>query len=310
MSAVKRARTAPMEAGMEENWLVYVNGEMVTAQEATLSVFDRGFLYGDAVFEGLRCHDGRIFKLTEHTERLFRSAAAVGITVPMTRQAFNDAVKRAVRANGFANAHIRPQVSRGVAWKLGLDARNASNPNVVIIVRPIGKSMFETEQGLKLASVSVRKIPAASIDPRIKSCNYLVNILARAEAVASGADEAIMFDTQGRLSEGSGDNIFLVRDGRLFTPPVEDALEGITRETVLDLASRLGIDTCQKVLTVYDVYNAAEVFVTGSAAGIMPVAQVDRRAVPSGVPGPVTKRLIAAYEEEVAQLGEPIDVTG
>lgn len=284
---------------MEENWLVYVNGEMVPMKEAKISVFDRGFQYGDGVFEGLRAYDGKIFKLKEHTDRLFRSARAIGIVMPITKEEFNDAVKRVIRENGFRDAHIKPQVTRGIAWKLGLDPRNTTAPNIVIPARPIGKSMFEADKGFKLAVVSVRKIPAMCLDPRVKSINYLVNILARMEAIASGADEAIMLDIHGYVSEGAGDNIFLVKNGELYTPEVQDALEGITRQTVIELAVRMGIKVHETRLTLYDVYNADEVFITGSGAGIVPVTEVDKRIVPSQGIGRVTKLISDAYDEEV-----------
>jgi branched-chain amino acid aminotransferase len=290
---------------MEENWLVYLNGEMVPLQDAKISVFDRGFQYGDSVFEGLRCYDGRIFKLNEHTDRLYRSAQAIGIAIPMSKEEFSSAVKRVVRENGFQNAHIKPIVSRGVAWKLGLDPKNTTEPTIVILARPIGRSMFEEGTGFKLASVSVRKIPAACFDPRVKSCNYLANILARSEAVASGAHEALMLDLNGYVAEGAADNVFLVKGEGLYTSSVQDALEGITRETVIDLARRHGMPVHEARLTIYDVYNADEIFVSGSAAGIVAVTEVDGRIVSGGKAGPVTRKLSDAYDEEVKR-GEPV----
>lgn len=287
-----------------ENWKVYVNGEMVLWNEAKISVFDRGFQYGDGVFEGLRSYDGRIFKLREHTERLYRSAQAIGIVIPLTKEEFCDAVKRVIRENGFRNAHIKPQVTRGNAPKLGLDPRNTTGPNVVIPARPIGKSMFDAEKGFMLAAVSVRKVPAMCLDPRIKSLNYLVNILARAEAQASGADEAIMLDIHGYVTEGAGDNLFLVAGAELFTPRVQDALEGITRQTVIEMAQREGIAVHQTRLTLYDFYTADEIFATGSGAGIVPVTEIDQRPVSGGKPGEMTRRISRLYDEEVKQ-GEP-----
>jgi branched-chain amino acid aminotransferase len=288
---------------MEENWLVYVNGEMVPMREAKISVFDRGFQYGDGVFEGLRAYDGKIFKLKEHTERLFRSARAVNIPMPITKDEFSKAVKRVVRENKFQDAHIKPQVTRGTAWKLGLDPRNTTAPNIVIPARPIGKSMFEADKGFKLAAVSVRKIPAMCFDPRIKCLNYLANIMARMEAQASGADEAIMLDIHGHVAEGSADNIFLVKNGELYTPSVQDALEGITRETVVELARRMKIKVHEAKMTMYDVYVADEIFVTGSGAGIVGVTEVDKRVISEGKTGPITKKISDVYDAE-AQNGE------
>ena len=288
---------------MEENWLVYVNGEMVPMKEAKISVFDRGFQYGDGVFEGLRAYDGKIFKLREHADRLFRSARAINIQMPITKDEFREAVKRVVRENKFQDAHIKPQVTRGTAWKLGLDPRNTTVPNIVIPARPIGKSMFDADKGFKLAAVSVRKIPAMCFDPRVKSLNYLANIMARMEAQASGADEAIMLDIHGHVAEGSADNIFLIKNGELYTPSVQDALEGITRATVIELAARVKIKVHEAKLTMYDIYVADEIFVTGSGAGIVGVTEVDKRVVSEGKVGQVTKILGDLYDEG-AKKGE------
>lgn len=285
---------------MDEKMKVYVNGELVPLKEAKISVFDRGFQYGDGVFEGLRCYDGRIFKLEEHVLRLFDSARAVHIKMPLSHAEMKEAIKDTIRTNGFKNAHIKPIVTRGYGWRLGLDPKNTTAPNIVIIVRPIAESMYgEAGSGLRLAVVSVRKISAACIDPRIKSLNYLVNILARAEAQASGADEAIMLDIQGYISEGSADNIFLVRRRALWTPPVQSALEGITRQTVIELGKEVSIPTYETLLTLYDIYTADEVFVTGSGAGIVPVTEVDKKPVGGGKPGQITQRLIELYAEAV-----------
>lgn len=292
---------------MDENWKVYINGEIVPLREAKISVFDRGFQYGDGVFEGLRCYEGRIFKLEEHVLRLFNSARAIHIQIPLSLTEMKKAIKETVRVNGFKNAHIKPIVTRGYGWKLGLDPKNTTGPNIVIITRPISESMYgEAASGLRLAAVSVRKIPASCIDPRVKSLNYLANILARAEAQASGADEAIMLDAQGLVSEGSGDNIFLVRRDALWAPPVQFGLEGITRQTVIDLGKEISIPTHDTPLTMYDIYTAEEIFVTGSGAGIVPVIEVDKKPVGDGKIGQITKRLIQSYADAVKK-GEPIE---
>ncbi len=294
-----------MHSTNEEDWKVYVNGDMVAWKDAKISVFDRAFQYGDGVFEGLRCYDGKIFKLREHVDRLFHSASMLGITVPLSRESFCHAVKQVIRENGFMDAHIKPVVSRGTAWKLGLDPRNTTEPTIVIPARPIGKSMFDAEKGFRLASVSVRKTPAMCIDPRVKSCNYLVHILARMEAISSGADEAVIYDINGYIAEGAGDNIFLIKNGILSTPRVQDALEGITRNTIIELACKEKIQICQTRLTSYDLYNADEVFVTGSGAGVIAVTEVDKRPVGNKRMGPLTKKLYDLYEKE-ARNGEPV----
>lgn len=292
---------------MEENWKVYINGEFLPFKEAKLSVFDRGFQYGDGVFEGLRCYEGKIFKLEEHVLRLFDSARAIHIQMPLSHSEMKRAIKETIRVNGFMNAHIKPLVTRGYGWKLGLDPRNTTKPNIVIIARPIAESMYgKAASGLTLAVVSVRKIPAICIDPRIKSLNYLVNILARAEAQASGADEAIMLDPQGFVSEGSGDNIVLVRRGALWTSPVHSGLAGITRQTVMELGQQISLPIYEGPLTMFDVYTADEIFVTGSGAGIVPVVEVDKKPVGDGKAGKITDQLIKLYAEAVKK-GEPIE---
>lgn len=292
---------------MDENWKVYINGDILPLREAKISVFDRGFQYGDGVFEGLRCYDGKIFKLEEHVLRLFDSACAVHIKIPLSHVDMKKAIKETVRANGFRNAHIKPIVTRGYGWKLGLDPKNTSAPNIVIIARPIiGSQYGEAGNGLRLAVVSVRKIPACCIDPRIKSLNYLVNILARAEAQASGADEAIMLDTQGFVSEGTGNNIFLVRRGALWTPPVQSGLEGITRQTVIELGRENSIPIYETRLTIYDIYTADEIFLTGSGAEIVPVVEVDKKCIGDDKVGRITKQIIQSYAEAVKR-GEPIE---
>ena len=292
---------------MEENWKVYINGDIVPMKEAKLSVFDRGFQYGDGVFEGLRCYDGKIFKLEEHVIRLFDSAKAIHIKIPISHAEMKKAIKDTLRVNGFRNAHIKPFVTRGFGWKLGLDPRNTTEPNIAIIAREIAESMYgEASKGLRLAVASVRKIPAACLDPRIKSLNYLVNILARAEAIVSGADECIMLDMQGYISEGSGDNIFLVKRGALLVPPVQFGLEGTTRQTVIEMAKGVSILVHEVTLTMYDAYTADEIFVTGSGAGIVPVVEVDKKPVGDGKTGQVTNQLIRLYAEAVKK-GEPIE---
>jgi len=289
---------------MDKDFLVYVNGEMVPMREAKISVFDRTFQYGDGVFEGIRAYDGRIFKLKEHVDRLYRSAVAIRIEIPLTKAVFCEEIKRVVRENAFKDAHIKPQVSRGNAFNLGLNPLNTTKPNIVIIARPFGESLFEKEC-FKLATASVRKIPPMCLDPRIKSSDYLVPILARFDAINAGADEAIILDAQGYISEGCGDNIFIVKNGNLYTPPVWQVLEGITRETVIEISKREGIIVHETKLTLYDVYTADEVFITGSGAGIVSVTEVDKIVISGGMTGKVTRRIAMLYKEEVKK-GESV----
>ena len=285
---------------------VYINGDLLPADEASISVYDRGFQYGDGIFEGLRCYNGKIFKLKEHVQRLFQSAKAIQMRIPLSHDEMCEAIKTTVRANAILNAHIKPIVTRGYGWKLGLDPHNTTEANIVIIVREIGESMYaQADKGLRLAVVSLRKPPPYCLDPRVKSLNYLLNILARAEAQASGADEALLLDTQGYLAEGSADNIFLVREKMVYTPTLQSALAGITRQTVIDMAVASSIKVFEQSLTQYDLYNADEAFVTGSGAGIASVVQVDGRPVGDGKPGPITQKLIQLYTEVVKE-GEPV----
>jgi branched-chain amino acid aminotransferase len=292
---------------MDENWKVYINGNIVPLKEGKISVFDRGFQYGDGVFEGIRCYDGKIFKLEEHVRRLFDSAEAIHIKIPLSPEEMKKAIKDTVRANGFKNGHMKAFVTRGYGWKMGTDLRNVTTPNIVIFMRPTAESMYgKAASGIRLAVVSVRKIPACCFDPRVKSMNYLANILARAEAQASGADDAIMLDIQGFVSEGTGTNIFLVKRATLWTPLVHSGLEGITRETVIKLAQKIPIPTYETPLTIYDVYTAEEVFMTGSGAGIVPVAEVDKKLVREGKTGPITQKFIQLYADEV-KTGDPVE---
>lgn len=291
----------------KENWKVYINGEIVPLKDAKISVFDRGFQYGEGVFEGIRCYDGKIYKLDEHVQRLFDSARAIHIQIPLSKEDMKKAIKDTARANGFKNAHIKPMVTRGVGWKLGFNPEDVDRPTIVIIERPITGALYGGESGgIRLAVVSVRKIPACCFDPRVKSLNYLANILARIEAQASGADEAIMLDIQGYVSEGTGDNIFLVRRGALWAPPAQSALEGITRRTIISLAKGVSIPAYEALLSMYDVYTADEVFVTGTGAGIIPVIEVDKKPVGDGKPGRITQQIIRLYAEEVKK-GEPFE---
>lgn len=290
-----------------ENWKVYLNGEIVPLKEAKVSVFDRGFQYGEGVFEGIRCYNAKIFKLDEHVQRLFDSARAIHIQLPISKQDMKKAIKDTAKANGFKNAHMKPMVTRGVGWKLGFNPNDVDRPTIAIIERPItGPPYWEPMGGIRLAVVSVRKIPACCFDPRIKSLNYLANIMARIEAQASGANEAIMLDIQGYLAEGTGDNIFLFRRDALLTPPTQSALEGITRQTVMMLAKGASIRTHEALLSMYDVYTADEVFVTGTGTGIIPVIEVDKRPIGDGKPGRITQQLIRLYAEEVKK-GEPFE---
>jgi branched-chain amino acid aminotransferase len=268
---------------------IYINGRLVPQEEAKISVYDHGLLYGDGVFEGLRSYGGKVFRLREHVDRLYSSAKAILLTIPMTPEAMCAAVNDTVRANGITDGYVRLVVTRG-AGSLGLDPNKCSNPQVIIIADTI--SLYPPElyqKGLEIVTVSVVRSHPAALSPRIKSLNYLNNILAKIEGLQAGCIEALMLNHKGEIAECTGDNIFLVRGDMLYTPPIDAGiLEGVTRNAVIELARKAGIAIHQVALTKHDVYIADECFLTGTAAEVVPVVKVDSRTIGSGKPGPVT----------------------
>lgn len=275
---------------------VYVNGGFVPAEAASVSVFDHGFLYGDGVFEGIRVYDGNIFRLRQHITRLYQSAQCILLTPPLTCEALHDAIVETVRRRGLPNQYVRVVISRG-AGDLGLDPRLYRQPTVIIIAdtMTLYPEHFYTH-GLELVTVATRRMPHWALDPRVKSLNYLNNILAKIEAQQAGAMEAVMLNAEGYVAECTADNIFLVRHGRLLTPAVSTgALQGVTRDSVLDLARCLGVDTEEGAYTRYDLYTADECFMTGTGAEIVPVVRIDGRQIGSGVPGPLTAQVRQAF---------------
>jgi branched-chain amino acid aminotransferase len=286
---------------------IYLNGKLVPESEAVVSVFDHGLLYGDGVFEGIRAYHGKVFRLEGHVDRLYRSAAAIALNIPMTREAMAAAVVETCRANGIHDGYIRLIVTRGVG-SLGLNPYLCKEPQVIIIAGAIQlypKELYQT--GMNVVTVGTVRNHVEAINPRIKSLNYLNNVLAKIEAINAGVLECIMLNPQGFVAEASGDNIFVVRGDKLITPPVWcGALEGITREVVMELAPACGLVVKEDVLTRYDLYTADELFLTGTAAEIISVVNVDRRVIGAGKPGPHTLRLLAAFGEETKTTGTPI----
>lgn len=272
---------------------IYVDGKLYAREDAKVSVFDHGFLYGDGVFEGIRVYDGNVFRLKEHIDRLYRSAKTITLEIPLSPEEMTAAVCETVAVNEKKDAYIRLVVSRGDG-DLGIDPAKCKRPTVVIIVAEIALYPKEFyEKGIALVTASVRRIPNDSIDPRIKSLNYLNNILGKLDAKRSGALEAIMLNHQGYVAECTADNLFFVSDGWVKTPDtMQGALSGITRGAVLELAREAGFQTAETVVGLHDLYNADEVFMTGTGAEIVPVIAVDGRRVGEGVPGPVTNRLL------------------
>jgi branched-chain amino acid aminotransferase len=284
--------------------LIYLNGKLVPKEEAKVSVFDHGFLYGDGVFEGIRIYNGKIFKLKEHIERLFYSAHAIDLKPPLTQEELIQATVETVRANNLRDGYIRIVISRGEG-DLGLDPQKCLNPTVVIIADKIAIYPEEVyKKGMKIITVSTRRNSPQALNPNIKSLNYLNNILAKIEANRANVPEAIMLSIEGYVAEATGDNIFIVKNKNLVTPPLHlGVLPGITRQTVIELAKERGIITEEKPFTLYDVYTADECFFTGTAAEIVPVVEVDGRKINGGVPGEITLLLMKDFHEYVKQEG-------
>ena len=286
---------------------VYIDGQFFDEADAKISVFDHGLLYGDGVFEGIRMYHNRIFKLREHIERLYWSAKALLLEIPISQEEMMKVCVDTCRANGLRDGYIRLIVTRGKGT-LGLDPRRCPKPSIVCIASTIQLYPEKYyDEGLNIVTVPTTRNLVNSVNPAIKSLNYLNNILARIEANLAGVEEAIMLNTDGFVAECTGDNIFLLHKGRLLTPPLSaGALYGITRGTVLDCAKELGLPWAEPNLTRYDVYIADEMFLTGTAAEMVPVVRVDGRVIGTGKPGPVTKQLIAAFRAKTAVDGEVI----
>lgn len=277
---------------------VYINGSFYPPEEAKVSVFDHGLLYGDGVFEGLRSYGGKVFRLEEHIDRLYESAKAIWLTIPMTREEMAEAVEQSVKANKIDDGYVRLIVTRG-SGTLGLDPNRCSVPQVIIIADSITLYPQEYyENGLSIVTSSVIRNHPAALDARIKSLNYLNNILAKIEGLNAGCIEALMLNHRGEVAECTGDNIFLVRHGELLTPPLDAGiLEGVTRNVVIELAAERDIPTRQVTLTKHDVYVAEECFLTGTAAEVIPVVKVDNRTIGDGRPGPITRALKQRFGE-------------
>lgn len=287
--------------------VTYVNGAFVPKDEAKISVYDHGYLYGDGVFEGIRVYNGRVFRLDAHLDRLFESAKYLMLEIPMNKHDLAAAILETVRRSGLRDAYVRPVISRGVG-DLGLDPRKCKVPTVVIIVDTIQLYPKEAyERGLRAVTATTRKIRPDALSPQAKTLNYLGNILARLEANRAGVDEAIMLSGDGYVCECSADNIFLVRGAEVWTPPAFlGILKGVTRETVMDLARAQGLPMLERIFTLHDVYTADECFLSGTGAEVGPVVEVDGRRIASGTPGPVTQRLIAAFRDLAGREGTPV----
>jgi branched-chain amino acid aminotransferase len=287
---------------------VYIDGKLVDSDEAKISVFDHGLLYGDGVFEGIRAYNGRVFKLKEHLDRLYDSARSIMLDIPVSKNKMIDLVLTTIRANKLKNAYIRLVVTRGKG-DLGLDPKKCSQPTIFIIVHEI--SLYPEEfykKGLEVVTVSVRRNLSDAINPSIKSLNYLNNILAKIEAARVGVPEAIMLNKDGYVAECTGDNIFILKDNILVTPPTwAGALPGITRKTVMELAkTKFKLNVKEDLFTTYHIYTADECFLTGTAAEIIPVVKVDQRIIGDGKPGKMTIKLMKEFRKLTETTGVSI----
>lgn len=294
---------------MEKELLVYVDGSYYPKSQAKISVFDHGLLYGDGIFEGIRAYNGSVFKLKEHIDRLYRSAHMIMLEIPMAKEQMIQAVLETLRKNSLKDSYIRLIVTRGVG-DLGLNPKKCVKPTIIIITDTITLHKVEAkEKGVTAMLSWVKRDPVDATSHEIKSLNYLNSILAKIEANIAGVDEAICLDKNGFICEGVAENMFMVKNGKLFTPPsCTGALQGITAEEVMRLARRLGYDVEEKNITPYELFNAEEAFFTGTAAEIIPVREINKRTIDSGKPGPITKKLIAEFSKAVLDPKEGIAI--
>ena len=290
----------------------YLNGNFVPEEEAKISVLDHGFLYGDGVFEGIRAYDGRIFGLDEHVDRFYESAHSIMLELPLSRDEMKKTILEAVRRNNLRDAYIRPVASRGPG-ALGLDPTKCPKATLVIIVdaetrhpEDVGKRPI-SETGIKAVSVATRRNGPDILSPRVKSTNYLNNILAKLQAHAAGVQEAIFLNAQGYVCELTGDNVFVVKDSRVITPPLWiGILDGVTRRAILRVAREQGLETLEEPLTLHDVYTSDECFATATRLEIMPIVWVDGRKIGEGVRGPITAQINRGFKELVSREGTPV----
>jgi branched-chain amino acid aminotransferase len=275
---------------------VYINGQYFDKDDAKISVYDHGLLYGDGVFEGIRSYSGKVFRLQEHLDRLWDSAKAIWLEIPMSQEEMGKAIRDTLAVNGIADGYIRVVVTRGIGT-LGLDPNRCSHPQVIVITDHIALySEDYYRNGLEIVTVSTVRNHPAALSPRVKSLNYLNNILAKIEGLQAGCIEALMLNHKGEVAECTGDNIFVVRHGKILTPPNDAGiLEGVTRDTVICLARDAGLDVREVALTKHDVFIADECFLTGTAAEVIAVVKVDSRKIGNGAPGPITRDLMERF---------------
>jgi branched-chain amino acid aminotransferase len=307
--AVKPAaetRSEESKSGVKES-KIYIDGKFYSEANAKVSVFDHGLLYGDGIFEGIRFYNGRVFRLEEHLARLWDSARSICLEIPMSMREMTDALLETIRQNDLRDGYIRLLVTRGVG-NLGLNPVQCKRPSIIIIVATI--ALYPAEiyaKGLTVVTCATRRTNPAALNPAVKSLNYLNNVMARIEANLAGADEALMLNEQGNVAECTADNVFIIKHGQGFTPPITaGALRGITRSVVFDIAAELGIKIAEADITRHDVFIADECFLTGTAAEVIPVIKADGRVIGEGKPGPISTRMIARFREITRETGTPI----
>ena len=286
---------------------IYIDGEFFAERDAKVSVFDHGLLYGDGIFEGIRFYNGRVFRLEEHLARLWDSARSICLEIPMSIPAMTEAVLETIRQNDLRDGYIRLIVTRGVG-NLGLNPTQCKKPSVIIIAATV--ALYSAEmytRGLTVVTCATRRTSPSALNPAVKSLNYLNNVMARIEANLAGADEALMLNEAGNVSECTADNIFVIKHGQIFTPPISaGALRGITRAVAFELAAEMGVRITETDITRHDVFIADECFLTGTAAELIPVIKADGRIIGTGKPGPITTRMIARFREITRETGTPI----
>jgi len=286
---------------------IFLDGQFLPESEAKVSVFDHGLLYGDGIFEGIRFYNGRVFRLEEHLDRLWDSARSICLEIPMSKEEMTEALLETIRRNGLRDGYIRQIVTRGVG-NLGLNPIQCKRPSVIIIAATIALYPEEMyRNGLTVVTCATRRTGAATLNPAVKSLNYLNNVMARIEANLAGADEALMLNDAGNVAECTADNVFIIKKGQIFTPPISaGALRGITRSVAFDAAIELGFPMKEADISRHDVFIADECFLTGTAAEVIPVIKADGRIIGEGKPGPITGKIIARFRELTRETGTPI----
>ncbi len=285
------------------NLIVYVNGKFVPGPQATVSVFDRGLIYGDAVFEGIREYSGKVFKLDEHVDRPYESAQIISLRIPLSKEELKEVILEVLRRNRLYDAHIRPIVTRGCG-EVGVNPAPELTPTVIVFAHLWAP--FLGQEGISLKTVALRRVPPQSIDAHIKHVGYLNSILAKLEANAAGASEALILDMSGFVAEGPGANFLLIKNGVLISPTTLNILNGVTRRTLMSLARDAGLGVEERNLTLGDVYTADEAFLCGTGAEVVPVREVDGRPIGTAVPGPITARLTKSFKELTQTQGTPV----